>query len=136
MASMDTWLPRPFARAGPPGPGPGSAAAPPDGTARDLRREAEQLTATWAEAESRLDAATARLLRAEEATLAGAPPDDVAFDALLREYCEARLEALAARSAWHRWQDGRRLDAARSLIAPTARLRFARWLYLHGRIAG
>jgi hypothetical protein len=112
----------------------------------DVRRkppasaDGERLLTAWAAAEARLDEAAAHLRHEEEALLDGASLDENRFDRLVCAYLHAQREALGARRAWRRWQTQRTAGGAAAVRAgaavPTPRLQFARWLYLHGRIAG
>jgi hypothetical protein len=103
--------------------------------------DGERLLAAWATAEFRVAESATRLRQEEqEAVLHGRPLDEDAFDRLVCAYCRAKRDALVARQAWQRWQAERAVTSdwanASGSSVPTARLRFARWLYLHGRIAG
>jgi hypothetical protein len=103
--------------------------------------DGERLLAAWASAEFRVAESATRLRQEEqEVVLLGRPLDEDAFDHLVCAYCRAKRDALVARQAWQRWQAAHAVTAERPDMfdpsAPPSRLRFARWLYLHGRIAG
>ena len=103
--------------------------------------DGERLLAAWAAAEARLEAAAAFLRREEEEALVlGTQPDEDTFDQLICEYCHAQRQVVEAQRAWQQWQAERTINSgqldASGAAGPTPGLLFARWLYLHGRIAG
>jgi hypothetical protein len=106
------------------------------------RADGERLLAAWAAAETRREEAAAHLRREEEAMLvAGLPLDEDRFHHLVCQYLHAQRAALGARRAWQQWQadhaaGGAPPDQSHQTAPPPPRLQFARWLYLHGRIAG
>jgi predicted nucleic acid-binding Zn-ribbon protein len=102
----------------------------------DEQRVAERL----ASAERRLVRLQQRLHRA----VMRSKQDDTELEQLALQYYEARREAEAALEAWRRLQSTPRTAEAQPQVAPdpppalapTARLRFARWLYEQGYISG
>ena len=100
----------------------------------------EQLAKEMSEAEHLLAHATARLRAARAAALMGEPYETTLLDQLVTEYCQAMRAVEGASLAWEQWQHGR-ADASAAAVGaspapPTPALRFARWLYERGLIAG
>jgi hypothetical protein len=105
--------------------------------------EGEHLAKQLSAAERRLADAAARLRAALEAALAASTHESrhrTLLDQLVWEYCQAKRAVEGASLAWERWQ---RCQAAadaptarESPAPPTPALRFARWLYERGYIAG
>jgi hypothetical protein len=77
----------------------------------------------------RLLRATNQLIRLELAVLKTGTLDEVAFDQMVREFCEAASDAAAA----HRDQCHER-DVQPAEVTPA--LRFARWRYENGHLSG
>jgi hypothetical protein len=99
----------------------------------------EQLVEHVKRAEHQLEAAAARLRAACAASVLAGEYDAQAFEDLVGQYRRAKRQLLEAQRARDRWQ---RLQAHRAPppaahappAEPTPALRFARWLYEHGRI--
>jgi hypothetical protein len=114
----------------------------PDTRRTDVARvDGERLLAAWAAAEAAVAKASASLQQEdEELFVSGLPLDEDRFHRLVCDYLLAQREALRARQAWLRWQTAHAVGSAGTdragAAVPSSRLRFARWLYLHGRIAG
>ena len=105
----------------------------------------QQLFDALAEAELRYAKATARLHIAEARALVSVTYDTEEFDRVVMRYREAKRACEAMHDVWRQWLErrlaGQRTADAAAVTAetsrlPTPRLRFARWLYEHGHIAG